>query len=172
MFFPPTCISLFFLKVPTVCILFPPCFYSLFSFPARQISTNQVRFVPKLNQRNVNLVREDKTWGAHDRTSIYVPTWDDDGLVFLFSSLSLSPLYCICPSPTLLRLSVSDTIHPPMSRLHLCLSAVVCAEGYRGERGGLQMNQLAGGRINTVVVREEGERRLSSLQRERSAAAF
>lgn len=40
----------------------------------------------------------------------------------------------------------------------LRLSAVVCAEGYRGGAavaggaGGRQMNQLAGGQINTVVV--------------------
>ncbi len=56
-------------------------------------------------------------------------------LRLLFSSQLLheAPFYCICPSLTLL--SVFHSTHPPMSRLHLCLSAVVCAEGYRG-RGG------------------------------------
>lgn len=52
----------------------------------------------------------------------------------------------------------------------LRLSAVVCAEGYRGGAavaggaGGRQMNQLAGGQINTVVVWGEDARRSDGLQ--------
>lgn len=76
------------------------------------------------------------------------------------------PLYCISPSPTLPSLALFFT--PQTLPCHVSTS-VVCAEGYRGgggqgERGGRQMNQPAGGQINTVVVREEAERRRYGLQ--------
>lgn len=122
---------------------------------------------------SINRLNYSKIWTQRSVLSYWSVAWGEQN--------PASSRYCIrCQNPPgwsgvspLLPVSPSSSAGVSVLCLLLArlrLSAVVCAEGYRGGAavaggaGGRQMNQLAGGQINTVVVWGEDARRSDGLQ--------